>query len=127
MTDSFKLDFNLIICVIVKKKIYTAKHSIRGQGFIYFEQEYNSHFLIMFAGMFGFIIGFLICLVLNVPLFFFLFFISSIILWAIEMGSSLSTTRPISATGRLRSECWAITTSKELGESNSQSNHSANK
>lgn len=74
MTDSFKLDFNLIICVIVKKH-YTAKHSIRGQGFIYFEQEYNSHFLIMFAGMFGFIIGFLICLVLNVLLFFFVFYL----------------------------------------------------
>lgn len=42
------------------------------------------------------------------------------------MGSSLSTTRPISATGRLRSECCAITTSKKLGEGNSQSNHSAN-
>lgn len=32
MPDSFKLDFNLIICVIVKKKHYTYKHSIRGQG-----------------------------------------------------------------------------------------------
>lgn len=79
MTDSFELEFNLIICVIVEKH-HIAKHSIRGQGFIYFEQEYNSHFFIMFAGMFRFIIGFLMFGSKCPPvLFFFFFFISSII------------------------------------------------
>lgn len=78
MTDSFELEFNLIICVIVEKH-HIAKHSIRGQGFIYFEQEYNSHFFIMFAGMFRFIIGFLM-FGSKCPPVLFCFFISSIIL-----------------------------------------------